>query len=294
MVPCRAVNRRTFRSADGAVKVCVFRYQHPRSRKIADALADGARRLGWGVVDTEEEHFQPKADMLLAYGWRNQAMFEAYRRAGLHFIYVDLGYWQRKRARSDYGGNHKVVLDGRHATGYFRRGRPMDRLEGSPPIGLWQQNGRHIVLAGLSAKGAVASGMRPLAWEHVTIAGLRKLTDRPIVYRPKPSWRDARPIDKTIFSPGEQPIEEVLQGAHMLVTLHSNAALDALAAGVPIYAAEGLASVMSTSLENIETPHRPADRRQFFADVSYAHFTRHEIASGMVFEQFMADGLLAA
>lgn len=276
------------------MNVCVFRYQHPRSKKIADALADGAKRVGWGVVDTEEEHLQPKADMLLAYGWRNQPMFEAYRRAGLHFIYCDLGYWSRKRARSDYGGYHKVVLDGRHATSYFRRNRPGDRLEGAPLIGPWQQGGRHIVLAGLSAKGAVASGMRPLAWEYQTIAALRKLTDRPIIYRPKPSWRDARPIEKTIFSPGEQLIEEVLRGAHMLVTLHSNAALDALAAGVPVHAVEGLASVMSTPLENVENPLRPNDRQQFFADVSYCHWVRTEIASGMVFDQFRADGLLTA
>lgn len=274
------------------MNVCVFQYQHSRSKRVAQALAEGAGRVGWKIEITEESHLRPRADILMSYGWVNRPMFEAYRLAGGHYIYVDLGYWTRKRARSDYSGHHKVVLDARHATAYFRRNRPHDRLDGAPPIKPWAKNGRHIVIAGLSAKGAVGSGMRPLAWEHETIARLRQLTDRPIVYRPKPSWRDARPIEKTIFSPSEQPIEEVLQGAHALVTLHSNAALDALAAGVSIYAQEGLSSVMSTPLEEIEKPRRPDDREQFFADVSYCHFTRQEIATGMVFDQFRADGLL--
>lgn len=250
--------------------------------------------MGWKVLDTEEAHLVPKADLFMAYGWVNRPMFEAYRRAGLDFVYIDLGYWARKRARSDYGGLHKVVVNGRHATSYFRdRPRPHDRLEQAPTIQPWRQ-GNRIILAGLSAKGAVGSGMRPLAWEHEMIAAIRKVSRRPITYRPKPSWRDARPIEGTTFSPGEQPIEEVLRGAHALVTLHSNAALDALAAGVPVHAVEGLSSVMSTPIEEIETPHRPSDREQFFADVSYCHWTRQEISNGIVFDIFRSEGLLAA
>jgi hypothetical protein len=276
------------------MKVCVFVDRHPRSSRLGEALLAGANRVGWNAFVTKDFHETPRADLVAAYGWRNRAVLEAYRNAGLHYIHVDLGYWRRKQFRSDYGGLHKVVLDDRHATAYFRRGRPHDRLQDAPRLDPWRTGGSNIVLAGLSAKSAQVSGVQSLAWEHRIIEQLRRVTARPIVYRPKPSWQGAQPIDGTIFSPPEQPLDDVLADARVLLTLHSNAALDALAAGVPVLAEEGLASVMSTvTIDEIETPHEePGDRAQFFADVSYCHWTRHEIADGTVFALLQADGLL--
>ncbi len=276
------------------MKVCVFQHQHARSRKLADVFEIGAKRMGWEVERTIEAHIVPRADLLLAYGWVNAAMFDAYRRAGHNYIYADLGYWARKRDRNDYGGFHKLVVNGRHATEYFqRRPRPGDRLQMAPPLQPWRRAGTNIIVAGLSAKGAVGHGMRPLAWEHEIIAQLRQLTKRPIVYRPKPSWKDARPIHGTIFSPGDRTIESELADAHALVTLSSNAAIDALAYGVPVHAVEGLASVMSTPINLIDDPVRPEGRKQFFCDVSYCHWTRDEVKTGAVFSLFRDEGLLA-
>ena len=277
-----------------AMKVVVYAEPHTRrSSQIGEALLNGARRMGWSADITPRLHIEAKGDIIAAYGWKNVQMFNAYRKAGRHFLYVDLGYWSRKRSRGDFSGFHKCVLDARHATKYFQRNRPADRIKGAPSIEPWQSSGKHIILAGMSAKGAGASGQPTLAWELATIAKLRKVTDRPIIYRPKPSWRDAKPIDGTTFSPGTQPIAEVLRGAHALVTYHSNASLDALAAGVPIYAHEGLGSVMSMgSLADIETPPRPAGRKQLFADIGYCQWSVAEITDGTMWAQFVADGML--
>lgn len=275
------------------MKAVILRHDHPRSRRIGEALANGARRMGWEVEETTEVHTKPRGHMLAGYGWRNRNTFRAYRAANLPFFYVDLGYWGRKVAGGDYSGFHKVVLNDRHATAYFRRNRPHDRSAAAPPIRPWRTTGSHIVLAGLSAKAAAAIGQRALEWETATIAALRAVTGRPLVYRPKPSWKDAQPIPGTRFSPGSEPIEAVLQNAWALVTLHSNAAVDALAAGIPVYAKEGLASVLSMpSLTEIERPPLPDGREQFIADVGYCHWTRAEIADGTMFRQFQKDGLL--
>lgn len=276
------------------MKICIF--ADPRIRRsveIADALRKSAHRLGWKSEVVETVHKEPRGDLIAGYGWRNREIFEAYRKAGLHYLYFDLGYWGRKKSRSDVSGYHKAVFDARHATGYFRRGRPHDRMAGAPEIVPWNGGGTHIIVAGLSAKAAMASDRGVMEWEHETIAKLRQITRRPIVYRPKPSWKAARPVDGTIFSPRSQLIGEVLQSAHALVTLHSNAALDALAAGVPIYAEEGVGSVMSMrSLDQIEHPPYPEGREQLFADVGYCHWSVPEIANGTMWAQFMADGMI--
>jgi hypothetical protein len=221
-------------------------------------------------------------------------MFNTYRTAGLPFIYIDLGYWNRKKARSDYGGFHKVVLNARHATDYFQRNRPHDRVTGAPLIEPWRTGGRHIVLAGLSGKGAAGSGLAPLQWETLAITQIPRYTHRPTMNRPKPSWTHARQITATTSNPNQHTPAKALTDAHALVTLHSNSAIDALCAGVPIFSAEGLASVASMKgLEEIETPQRGVfDREQFIADVGYCHWIRAEITYGTVFRCFIKDGMV--
>jgi hypothetical protein len=269
---------------------------HPRARRVGEALFEGAQRVGWRAAMADpSDHVG--AELVLSYGWKHRPVFEACRAAGGHFLYVDLGYWQRRAFRGDFNGLHKVVLDARHATAYFQRRRKGDRLADAPAVRPWATGGRHILLAGLSDKGAQSWGCRPYEWELRTIAALRRVTDRPIVYRPKPSWAGAQPIAGAGFSPLQEPLEAALQGAHALVTPYSNAGIDALLAGVPVCSEEGLASVLATPLAEIEQPRRPDDfdgygREQFRADVSYTQFSRNEIVTGAMFRQFLADGLI--
>jgi hypothetical protein len=260
---------------------------------VAEALMLGARRHGWSVDMVSHWSERPRGSFLAAYGWKNLGFFETYRAAGLPFVYVDLGYWQRKRHKNDYSGFYKVVVNARHATEYFRRNRPHDRTGGAPRIEPWRKSGEHIVLAGLSAKSAAAVGLKPLEWETRIIEELAKYTSRPIIYRPKPSWKGAQPIPGMAYSPRTESISVPLARAWALVTLHSNAALDALAAGVPIYAPEGVASVMSMpSLANIETPEYPEGREQLFADIGYLHWTLAEMTSGKVWAHLKEEGFL--
>lgn len=279
--------------------VIVLVDRHPRSKRLSEALASGVTKVGWQAIVTDEQHNEPRGDLCAAYGWLpNRDTMKAYRQAGSQFLHVDLGYWDRKRREGDYGGHHKVILNSRHPTEYFRqKHRPSTRILGSPDVLPWRRNGDQIVIAGLSAKGAISIGRNPLAWENDIIGRLKKITNRPIVYRPKPSWRDARPIHGTIFSPPQDTIHDALIGAHALVTMYSNAAIDALASGIPVFAEDGVAKVMSMpALEDIDDPPEWSvrERRQFLADVGFCHWTKAEIADGTMLRQFLDDGLIAA
>lgn len=280
------------------MRVGILIDNHPRSRRIGEALVTAAKYLAWPftVINVLDE--SQSFDLVVGYGWCHRPIFEFYRAQRIKYIYIDLGYWQRKLYRSDYNGFHKCVLNNRHPTKYFQRNRDSRRItQDAPVIQPWRDTGEHIVLAGMSAKGALSVGLQPMEWERHIIGKLRKYTNRTIVYRPKPSWHGFAPIDGTILSVDTQPISDILHNAHALVTYYSNASFDALAAGVPIYTVEGPAKVASIpSLKEIENAHdyRSVNRKQLFNDISYCHFTKDEIASGMMFSQFMRDGFINA
>lgn len=261
--------------------------QSRRSTHIAECMAAGVRACGHTarVVDGFSE---VRGDICIAYGWGHPSLFDAYRSAGGHFVYVDLGWWDRKPLPSLLDGFHKVVVDGREPGPYFRGNFATDRfarqgLTAAP----WRPSGSHVLVAGLSAKSAGTRGLAPLEWEMATLEILRRVTQRPLIFRPKPSWSGAKPIPGTIYSPPEQPLKAVLKDCWMAVTLHSNVAVDALLAGIPVNVAEGVARDFSTPLVQIETPRRPDGREQLMADIAYAQWSTAEMRSGACFRHLL-------
>lgn len=264
-----------------------------RSRYCAQAMAAGIRRCGGRVELRQRWHGETDGDVVIAYGWRNLAMFEAYRAAGKLFVYLDMGYWHRRPRGAIFRGYHKVVVNARDPFAYFRRGHPDDRLRQLRiRIEPWRTGGDHILLAGMSAKSAWHYGYGPEAWETKAIARLRKHTSRPIVYRPKPSWPGARPIAGTDFADPKAPLASALNGAWAVVTHHSNVGIDALVAGVPVYSVKGLASTMSFPLDEIEDPPFVPDRAGFLADVAYCQWNADEMESGACWRHLKARRLI--
>ncbi len=252
-----------------------------RSIHIARAMAAGAKACGETVEIVEGFACPIDADVCVAYGWRHPELFEAYRAAGAQFVYVDLGWWGRKPKGDVLGGFHKVTVNGREPGPYFRGTHPSDRfavhgLEIAP----WRRNGRHILLAGMSAKSAKTRGYADCEWERQAIASIRAVTNRPIVYRPKPSDPDAWPIDGTHYSPPSDPVEAALAKAWAIVTLHSNVAVDGLLAGVPCMCLEGVGSAVSFALDQIDAPPLPDGREALMAAIAHQQWTPAEIADG--------------
>lgn len=216
-------------------------------------------------------------------------------------IYVDLGYWGRRQG-GRFSGYHKVVVNGRHATAYFRRPQH-DRKRVSVFPDLFAQpwsdtsqaaNGGHILLAGMGDKGALAEGYHPNEWERQAVDIIRGATDRPIVYRPKPSWKKATGIPgcQTVESK-ERPVELDLANCWAVVTHHSNVAVDGLVAGVPAFCWAGLAAPFSSQrLERIEHPEFPDGRDAWMADVAYTQWTPDEMARGECWAHLRAEGLV--
>ncbi len=261
-----------------------FAATNRRSRLIAHAMHKGIRRYEAQVELLPDHRYrQPRHDIAIFYGLAGnlRRVFHEYRAEGRKAVYIDLGYWGR-RNKNRYDGYHKLSLNGRHPTDYFQAvPHPADRFEHfGIDIAPWRQSGRHIIVAGMSAKGATCEGFVPQQWEGQTITALRRLTDRPIVYRPKPSWIGAKPIAGSTFQPGIALVD-ALDNAWAVVCHHSNIAIDAILAGVPVVCTQGVATkIASGDLSCIESLPMPDNRAQWAADIAYAQWSMDEMESG--------------
>lgn len=262
--------------------ICYVDSRSTRSKVIAKAMAAGIEACGDQVMLSADWIPVAMADCAVGYGWRYPDVFEAYREAGSAFVYIDLGWWERKPHGNEMGGYHKVVVNEREPMAYFRRGSASDRFA---RFGLsvqpWRSTGSHILLGGMSAKSAKTRGYAPQEWERDAIRRIREVSDRPIWYRPKPSWGEATPIEATRFSGPGESIAAALRDCWAVVTLHSNVAVDALLAGVPVHCQHGVGAALSVaSLAEIEAPALPEGRERLMADIAYVQWSVAEMRSG--------------
>lgn len=281
-----------------ADRVAIYRASgNTRSGVICKALEAGIRAAGDLPVPRDEADYgAPETRVAAHYGLAGklQRVFDDHRTDGRAVVYIDLGYWGRRPSNNRWIGYHKLSVNDRHPTAYFqRRPHPMDRARALDVEPQPWRTGSHILLCGMGDKGAPAEGFRPEEWERAAIATLRQYTDRPIVYRPKPSWKTARPIEGCGYSPGSIDIAVALEGAHAVVTHHSNAAVDGLVAGVPAFCWKGVASPMALQdLSRIESPWRPDGREQWIADVAHCQWSVAEITDGSAWRHLKDEGLV--
>lgn len=183
------------------------------------------------------------------------------------FIYWDRGYWLRVFAtwlpRGDNGGMYRW-----HVSSFQMQSIkdvPDDRLKHRPPpVRDWQKNGRHIVIAHPTPSYTKFHGLDN--WTANTIETLARLTDRQLVVRDKETKR---------------PLQADLEGAHALVAHGSNAAVESVICGCPVFVHRDSAAALvgQTDLKNIETPSYP-DRERWLRALAYSHFDETELVDG--------------
>lgn len=272
-----------------------------RSVAICQAMFQGIRAVGDKVDYLRDiAYVQPDADVAVFYGMSGnlRRIFEDYQAVGRIAVYIDLGYWSRRAPggrKTRYNGYHKFSINARHPTAYFRnRQHDGGRLAvHGIAIQPWRSAGGHILIAGMGTKASKFEGFPYEEWERSAIDRIRAMTDRPIVYRPKPNCKQAKPIAGTIYSPPEQPIEAVLSNCHAVVTHHSNVAVDGLVAGVPCFCWEGVATPLALqSLAQIESPVTHDGREQWAADIAWTQWNLAEMADGSAWRYLRDEGLV--
>lgn len=247
-------------------------------RRIAEAMHAGILRCGDKPVFADYRT-KVQADAAVMYGWRYRDAMKRYRQ----FVYADLGYWSRDEF-------FRVSVNTWSPDHYVKAGLPSSRFEA---LGLrvkpWRESGDEIIVAGSTRKAATDHGLGYQAWEQEAIRKLQGCGKR-VVYRPKPTDMEATKLQGAEFD--RRPISEALRNTWAWVTHHSNSAVDALLAGVPVHCETGAAKAFSVPIEQVADPELLPGREQFLADVAWLQWTLDEMRSGACWAHLKERGLI--
>lgn len=271
---------------------CVASQAHrnrPDVARILDAIKAGASAAGRGVSTVA----QPSGDARTVVVWGaghpdiRAAMDDALAN-GSRVIAWDLGYWQR-------GTHYRCSVDAVHPQAIIMaKEMPFNRFD---RLGIrlrsdWNPDG-HIVLVGMGWKCARMYGEPVGQWERRTAAAIAThFPARPIHFRPRPSGiNHCAHVDGCLTRNGGA-IEAVLNGASLVVTRHSNVAVDAIVAGIPVVAMDGAASaVCPTRLEDAGGPLPDDVRLRFLRNLAWFNWSLDEMREASTWETI--EGMMA-
>lgn len=257
------------------VELLTFAPQSVRTEHLYRELQKATSRTH--VTMRQTTAYRGGSDVLMLWGPgapnRWPAM-QAQIAAGGHVLAWDLAYWDRDRKL-------RVSIDAAHPQRWvMQKDFPAGRLEADriPVANRWNPTGP-VVVAGLGRKARVQYGEATVAqWEAEMIAAAQRRWNRPVQYRRK--QQDA-PVPAGGVLASDGPIEQVLAGASLVVTWHSNVAVDAIRLGIPVICKDGAAAAVCPSSFGVEDPAplAPAIRDRFLRNLAWFQWAPDEASA---------------
>jgi hypothetical protein len=263
-------------------------------KALLPLLVEGAAAAGIDLaIKPNAEYREPEGDASLIFGVTKREILWDHRERNFPLLYLDKGYCRTRTALGDQSvpAWWRMCWQDVHPTAYLMEvNRPGDRWEkmgmrlgvrakASPDEG-------HLVILGSSEKFHLTMKLdHPTAWAEKIRDHVHRYCRNPIIYRPKPSWKYARPIEGCAFDWGTKTdVRTALCGAWCAITYGSIACVDAICYGVPIIALGNAVSspISSSFLSDVTDPlwKAMAIREQWAANLAYCNFTPAEIGDG--------------
>lgn len=249
-----------------AVELMTWAPESLRTEQLFRALQAAAPRCGLSVTRTSA--YRGHAPWLLLWGPGAPARAAVLKRhvaAGGRALCLDLAYWNRERKA-------RVSIDAAHPVAQvMQRNYSADRWRSDsvPVADVWGPKGP-VLIAGLGDKARVQYGAAVIDhWERSMITACRaRWPERPIAYRRK---KTTSPIPEGVSPASGIPIDQALKGVSLVVTWHSNVAVDAIRMGIPVVCRDGAAAaICPSSLPDVDPRPLPvAWRDQFLFNVSH-------------------------
>lgn len=264
-----------------AVELVHFEPANPRGTQMFRALIAAARSAGIEIIETTQP--SAAAPWLLLWGpghpTRRDAIREHVAKGG-RAIALDLAYWHRDR-------KIRVTFDAPHPQAYvMHKALSADRFvdDGIVLTNEWNPDGP-IVIAGLGPKALVQYGAEQIAeWEADMMRACVARWSKPVIYRPKKAENVAPAWATRISRSGD--IESVLRGASLVITWHSNVAVDAIRMGIPVVCRDGAAAaVCRSTVDDRPLPLAIDVRDRFLANLAHFQYAPSEASQLWRFAQ---------
>ncbi len=219
----------------------------------------------------------------------SKIVIEAARRDKVQFVYYDKGYFNRGWKTEDPQVYYRFSVNNFQPLEYFQAvPRPPDRwqklaIELEP-----RKKGSSIVVAGYSEKFAAFFGVDAKKHTDEMIHAIQKKTDKPIAYRARTTPGSTEGFNSKPKGQEARKMQDLFENAHALVTFASNAAADAVIAGVPAFTlGPSIARpVSNTDLSLINDPWFPSEkeRLQWACDLAYCQWRVEEMEDGSLWQ----------
>lgn len=259
----------------------------PQYGDVAVAFARGCKVNGDRCRIEPADEQKLDADVAVIGGLFDdtRAAARAYRAAGRPIVFLDKGYG---RIKSSDGGSvfwRASVNDTQPLAYFHKRPRPADRLSSSGlSAASKRRRGETVLFAGCSDRlHAWYDLPSPFDYASAVIKDIARYTDRPVVYRPKPTCLGPGPVPGAKFSDTVK-FRDDLDAADLVVTYGAGVCLEAVAAGVPVLVLGNAVTrpVSETDIAKVAVPKFPSqdEVRLFLRNLSYCQWTLAEMRSG--------------
>lgn len=209
---------------------------------------------------------------------------------GAAFEYIaELSDGEREAALSRI--HYEAGFDGlKGEADYCNRGAPEDRWNRlGVSLTPWRRSDGYILLIGQQPGGPSTQDVDIVQWYRDTVASIRQVTGRTIVFRqhPRTALRDdaedrEADLPSSLVLSRNVYLRDDLRGAAAVVAFSSNAAVTAAIAGIPVFVASKRCMawpVGNRDLRRIEDPEFP-DRSRWAAELAYTQWSVKEITTG--------------
>jgi len=193
-------------------------------------------------------------------------------------VVMETGYIKRGQDEDSY---YAAGFNDINGNADFRNYKvPSDRWE---KLGVemkpWSRRGDYILLCGQVPWDASVQHTDHIGWLSHMVSDIRKFSDREIIFRPHPLGPKYNLLHTTRSNAS---LDEDLSGAFCCVTFNSNAGVDAVLHGIPVFAFDRGSMVDGVANRNvifIEDPKMP-DRTDWANSIAYAQWTLDEMREG--------------
>jgi hypothetical protein len=248
-----------------------------RQDEYINAFAKGCGSI---PVDSDDFDYDSSEDPIVLRGILKKKFIHKCWEDNRDFYYMDTGYFGNERTQSNPNGWkywHRIVKNDLQHNKIIKR--PGDRFQTfRKKFNPWKKDGKKILIAAPDEKPMKFYGLDLDTWLADTITEIKKYTDRPVEVRKRNKLRLDRITTDTLQDALDNDV-------FALVTFNSNAAVESIFHGVPVFAlapTSAASPVSSNDLSRIENPYYP-DKDKLYewgCHLAYGQFHISELKTG--------------